>query len=142
MRQLLHRLLRALPDADQFLWIDGKTVQWRPDAPYTVDVAEFEAALTHAQVALRAQDDAGAQVALQTAVAHYHVDLLLGCYEEWGLPERERWREVYLKPLEQLILLLEARRDYGAAIDYAQRLLRHDPLRKGLTPAICERQTC
>ncbi|MFN8493475.1 MAG: BTAD domain-containing putative transcriptional regulator [Caldilineaceae bacterium] len=128
LRQLLHRLQHALPDADQFLRMDGKTVQWRPDAPCTLDVAEFEAALTRAQAALRAQDEASAQVALQTAVVHYHGDLLLGCYEEWVLAERERWREAYLKALEQLILLLETRRDYPAAIDYAQRLLRHDPL--------------
>lgn len=128
LRQLLHRLQRALPAADRFLAMNGKTVQWRPDAPCTVDLGEFETALTDAQAAARAQDDAGAQAALQAALEHYRGDLLLGCYEEWVLPERERWRETYLKALEQLILLLETQRDYAAAIEYAQRLLRHDAL--------------
>lgn len=128
LRQLLHRLQRALPAADQFLEMSSKTVQWREHAPCTLDVAEFDQALTQAKLAAQGSNDAAVQTALQTAVGHYHGDLLLGCYEEWVLPERERWREAYLKALEKLLLLLEAQRDYAAAIEYAQRLLRHDPL--------------
>src|SRR4051794_20987205 len=42
LRNLLHLLRRSLPDAEQFLWEEGPLLQWRPDAPYTLDVAYFE----------------------------------------------------------------------------------------------------
>ena len=35
LRKHLHYLRRDLPDAERFLHIDGKTVQWRPDGPLT-----------------------------------------------------------------------------------------------------------
>src|SRR5437773_321155 len=53
LRTLLHRLRRALPEADQFLHIDVRTVQWRSDAPCTVDVADFERAFGQAEEAER-----------------------------------------------------------------------------------------
>src|ERR671911_310435 len=43
LRHLLHDLRRALPDADRFLDITPRTLQWRPDAPFRLDVAAFEA---------------------------------------------------------------------------------------------------
>lgn len=45
LRNLLHKLRHALPEPDRFLLVDSQTVQWRPDAPFTLDVAEFAAAL-------------------------------------------------------------------------------------------------
>ncbi|HMN30744.1 MAG TPA: BTAD domain-containing putative transcriptional regulator, partial [Caldilineaceae bacterium] len=128
LRQLLHRLQRALPTTGDFLHLDAKTVQWRPEAPFTLDIAEFERHLTQADEAVRKGDDAAARSALQSAVASYQGDLLLGCYDEWVLPDRERWQGAFLKALEQLIVLAERQRDYATAIAYAQRLLRHDPL--------------
>jgi DNA-binding SARP family transcriptional activator len=128
LRQLLHRLQRALPTAGDFLLLDVKTVQWRPESPFTLDVAEFERQLTCAAEAARQGDATAVRSALQTAVAQYRGDLLLDCYYDWVLPERERWRETYLKTLERLISLLETQRDYAVAIAYAQRLLRSDPL--------------
>ncbi len=44
LRTLLHRFRHALPHADQFLHIDTQTVQWRMDAPYTLDVADVDRA--------------------------------------------------------------------------------------------------
>jgi predicted ATPase len=108
--------------------MDGKTVQWSPDLPFTLYVAAFERHLACAEEAARQGDATATRSALQTAVAQYRGDLLPACYDEWVLPARERWRAEYIKALEQLILLLETQRDYAAAIAYAQRLLRHDPL--------------
>ena len=48
------------------------------------------------------------------------------------LLERERLRQAFLSALERLILLLEQTGDYAAAIGYAQRLLRHDPLHEAM----------
>ncbi|MCI0645594.1 MAG: tetratricopeptide repeat protein, partial [Chloroflexi bacterium] len=128
LRTLLHRLRQALPNADHFLYVDTQTVQWRAEAPFTLDVAEFEHALAQAEEADRAEDRARLRVALQAAVALYRGDLLPGCYDEWLLPERERLRQMITAALEQLTQLLETMHEYRAAIRQAQRLLQLDPL--------------
>src|SRR5258707_9968149 len=128
LRTLLHRFRHALPHADQFLHVDAQTVQWRADAPATLDVANFERALAQAEAAGRAGDQATMRAALMDVAERYRGDLLPGWYDDWVLVERERLRQVFLAALERLVLLLEQQQDYGAAINYAQRLLRHDPL--------------
>ena len=45
---LLQELEAYLPDANRFLRQDMRTVQWRNDAPYALDVVEFEEALRRA----------------------------------------------------------------------------------------------
>jgi len=44
------------------------------------------------------------------------------------LPERDRLRQLFLATLQQLINVLEQKRDYRAAIRASQHLLRYDPL--------------
>ena len=114
LRTLIARLREALPDADQYLAVDAQTVQWRSDAPCTIDVIEFEQALTANR--------------LTDAVALYRGDLLPGCYDDWITGERERLRQAFQDALDQLIEQAEQQRRFDQAIAYAQRLLRHDPL--------------
>jgi DNA-binding SARP family transcriptional activator len=128
LRTLLQRLRHALPHADQFLQIDAQTVQWRTNAPWTLDVADFEQALAQADQAEHHSDPTALRKALTEAVDCYHGDLLPGWYDDWVLLERERLRQLFLTALERLILVLEREHDYPAAIGCAQRLLRHDPL--------------
>ena len=128
LRTLLHRLRQALPDADQFLHIDAQTVQWRTDASWTLDVADFEHALAQADHAEHHGDPTTLRKALAEAVERYHGDLLPAWYDDWVLLERERLRQLFLTALERLILILEQEGAYAAAIGHAQRLLRHDPL--------------
>ena len=128
LRKLLHQLQQALPAADYFLRADMQTIQWRPEASFTLDVADFEHALARAAAAARADDPAAERAALNPAVLVYRGELLPSCYDEWILPERERLHQAFLGALERLIGLSEQQQDYPAAIDYAQQLLRHDPL--------------
>jgi DNA-binding SARP family transcriptional activator len=116
LRHLLHELLHALPDAERFLWTDAQTVQWQPDGPYKLDIAEFDAA--------NASDR---EADLRRAVGLYRGDLLPDCYEDWVAPERGRLRRAYAAALERLIALAEDRRDILTAITDARRLLEHDP---------------
>lgn len=127
LRNLVYLLRHALPEADQFLKVDPQTLQWRPDAPFTLDVNDFERTVARANQAEAARDLAAAQTAFQEAVALYRGDLLSRCYEEWLLPERERLHQVFVKAIEQLVPLLEDQRCYDEAIHYAQHLLRYDP---------------
>ncbi|HEU5098749.1 MAG TPA: tetratricopeptide repeat protein [Roseiflexaceae bacterium] len=128
LRTLLHRLRQALPHANRFLHVDAQTMQWRGDAPATLDVADFERALAHAAAAEQAGNQDAARAALRETVEQYGGDLLPALYDDWVLVERERLRQLFLAGLEKLVVLLEQANEYTAAIGYAQRLLRHDPL--------------
>lgn len=117
LRSLVHRLRAVLPAAEQFLSADNQTLQWRSDAPFTLDVDEFQNAA-----------QSKSRPALQKAVDLYRGDLLPACYDEWLLPERERLRELFIDTLAQLIVLSEAEHEYQTAIGHARRLLQADPL--------------
>ena len=118
LRKLYHLLRKALPQADRFLSADARTLSWRPEAAFTLDVAEFEEALARA-----ASVDS-----LQAALALYRGDLLPSCYDDWIVPVRERLRQACIAALERLTQLLERRRDCRTAIRCAQLLLQQDPL--------------
>ena len=125
LRTLLHRLRQALPDADQFISVEGQTLQWRQEVPYTLDVAAFEQAVSRAE---RTGEEAARRAALERAIELYGGELLPSCYDDWILPQRERLHQAYVRAMEQLIQLLEEEREYDQALRYAQRLLRDDPL--------------
>ena len=128
LRNLLHRLRRALPDPDRFLHGDAKTLRWLPAGSFTLDVAEFDSALKQAHAAHEAGNQAARRTALEQAAEIYQGNLLPGCYDDWIAPERERLHQALILTLEQLIQILEDQRDYHTAIRYAQRLLGCDPL--------------
>lgn len=130
LRRELHHLRQALPDADCFIQSDTKTLQWRPDAPFILDVAQFEELITQAEIAERNADLTAVRIALEKAAELYQGDLLLSCYDEWIIPEREQLKQTCIRALEWLVHLLEGKQEYPAAIRYAQQLLRVDPLRE------------
>ncbi|NLF15337.1 MAG: tetratricopeptide repeat protein [Anaerolineaceae bacterium] len=116
LRHLLHLLRRALPDADDWLCVDGATLLWRAEVPCELDVVAFERAV------------AGGRP--REAIDLYRGDLLPSCYDDWIVPERERLHQLLLQALEQVIREAEEGQDYRTAIAHAQRLLRIDPLRE------------
>lgn len=128
LRTSLSRLRRALPEAEHILKITGQTIQWRTDAPITLDVAEFDTMMTAAETAKAAGDSSQMMKVFQAAAGVYQGDLLPSCYDDWILPVRDRYRQTYRAALEQLALLLEEHRQYNRALPYAKRLLNHDPL--------------
>jgi DNA-binding SARP family transcriptional activator len=134
LRHVLHDLRRALPDADAFLDVQPRTVQWRPRAPVWLDVAAFEAACTRIERAASkgaGSEDADDEIAaLCEAIDLYRGDLLEACYDEWITTYRAQFRHRYLALLEQLAARLDARGRHADAIPYVERLLRHEPLRE------------
>lgn len=110
LRHQFHLLRLALPEADRFLQADAQTIQWRPEAPFCLDVADFENA-TASDASL---------ITLREAIDIYGGDLLPSCYEEWLLPERERLHQTFMAALERLIEWLENERDYALAIRYCK----------------------
>lgn len=76
LRKQMHFLRRALPDSDRSLYADAKVVRWLPDAPFHLDVAEFDKALTRAK---SVEDPVATRPILERAVALYNGDLLPSC---------------------------------------------------------------
>ncbi len=122
LRNLVHLLRQALPDFDQFIQSDTQILQWREDAPFTLDVLEFEQLLTFPP------GSSAIRESLERAVTLYQGDLLPSCYDDWIIPERERLRRAFLATLNSLAKIAENSRDYPAALEYARRLVRAEPL--------------
>jgi DNA-binding SARP family transcriptional activator len=110
LRHVLHTLRRALPEAEHCLEVTARTLRW--SGPVELDVAAFESALALGDHA--------------AAVAIYAGDLLEGSGDEWVRHERERLKSLYLAALERLAAGADDRR----AVEYAERLVRADPLRE------------
>jgi DNA-binding SARP family transcriptional activator/predicted ATPase len=127
LRNAIFQLRSVLPAADSFLVVGAQTIQWRAEAPFAFDVADFEQALHDAG---EASAVAARRTALERAIERYGGDLLPGCYEDWLLQERERLQQRYMTALDQLITVLEGQQETRLAIEYAQRLLHQDPLRE------------
>lgn len=130
LRQLLHHLRKALPDANKFIQTDRKMILWRSDASFALDVADFEKAIESANEAKKAGNLEKEEAALHHAVELYHGELLPNCYCDWVVPERERINQEFLLVLVEIIQLLEKRQEYEAAIPYARRLLQLDSYRE------------
>ncbi len=113
LRNLLHHLRHALPDADSYLEAGVQTLQWHSDAPFTLDAADFDSALAHSEQAQQMGDFAAVREALERAVDLYKGDLLPSCYDDWIIPYREGLRQAYLSASEQLVWMLEEQRDYS-----------------------------
>jgi DNA-binding SARP family transcriptional activator len=131
LRKLVYQLRQALPDVDAFLHVDNHTLQWLPEhlgSSWTLDVLNVEQALAPPGQAEQVQDTLALRQALEQVLRLYRGDLLPSCYDEWILPERDRIRQLFFSAAERLIVLLERKREYDAAIKVGQQLLRHDPL--------------
>jgi DNA-binding SARP family transcriptional activator len=125
LRREFLQLRRAFPQVDAYLRIEPQTIQWHPETACSVDVDDFVAALVAAKATVDAQQRAGL---LQLAATIYQGDLLPGLYDDWIISAREELSQQYVYALEQLTVLYTDHRNYAAAIDVAQLLLRQDPI--------------
>ena len=128
LRQLLHHLRRAWPDCADYIHVEPRTIAWQKGAPCNVDLVAFTKAAAEASAAVRQGRTDMARTACAQAVDLYRGEFLPASYDEWLLAERERLRQAFLDTLEHLVILCENERDYPAAVQYAQRFLRADPL--------------
>jgi DNA-binding SARP family transcriptional activator/predicted ATPase len=126
LRQSLYRLRLLLGDDDvqdrPFLIVTRSTVQFNSASDYSLDVADFWAAL---------QDGKWA-----TAVFHYHGDLLPGftCdslpFDDWLRQRREQHHRQVLDALTQLTADSLSQADFHTARQFAQQQLTLEPWRE------------
>jgi len=100
----------------------------RPNAVVRLDVTAFEQALAAADAAEQRGEYDAYYRSLRRGVRIYGGDLLPECYADWIHDERERLRAAYRRTLEQLVDLLERRGQRDLAIEYAERIVRSEPL--------------
>ena len=130
LRQLLHRLRRALPDLDPSLQIGPRTIGWQLSDGITIDIVDLEAAWTAMEGASAEGRISSAISAAEEAVSLYIDHLLPDCYEKWIEEHRERFRRRTVMGMERLVGWLEERQEWRAALVHGQRLLELDPLRE------------
>src|SRR5258707_14291118 len=129
LRKLLYQLRQSLPEIEPFLLIDNRSLQWLPAGPeraWTLDLLTLEQALARAAEAEQARDTSALRQSLEQAVELYRGELLPGCYDEWLLPERDYWHELFLQGARRLCALLEQEGGFDPAVTIAQRPLRPD----------------
>ncbi|MEZ4867609.1 MAG: AAA family ATPase [Caldilineaceae bacterium] len=125
LNHTLDGLRHSAPDIDHLLMLTADAVQWNADAAYSLDVNEFEAALTRAQAAERVGDAAIAEQQFQQAVQYYGGKLLPNCDDEWLNDERSRLHTLYIDALTHLVPLLERKGEYAQAVEFARLLRQH-----------------
>jgi predicted ATPase/DNA-binding SARP family transcriptional activator len=112
-------LLSSLPDvpaATPFILTDGKTIAWNVSAPATLDLDEFERAITDGRDA--------------AAIALYAGELLPTLYADWTMAERERLRALFHDALLREVARLRSLRRFDEAATFARTLLNEDPWRE------------
>jgi DNA-binding SARP family transcriptional activator len=122
LRRRLHELKQLIPDADRWLRVETKTIQWLLTEHCFVDVVQFETAITQSQSAQ--SESAQSQQALEQAATLYQGDLMPSCYDDWIVPYREQLRQQAIAGLDTLVTLLTTQGDHRPAIRYAQQLQR------------------
>lgn len=133
---VLSSLRKQLAD---YLLADRHTIAFNLDADFSLDVAEFEQAVT----AARSQQHKSGKVSrtsaaqLATAVSLYQGDFLRGFnirsaadFEAWVLLEQERLRQMMLAALSGLVTFHLQRGQYAAGIGYGRQLVTLDPLQE------------
>jgi predicted ATPase/DNA-binding SARP family transcriptional activator len=128
LRQLLHQLRQALPDADRYLRADANSVQWVPDSAFSLDVALFEGAVAEGESAGRMGDGVRRLACLERALELCQGPLLPSCYDDWIAPARDRLARRCEDAVAVLVGLLEERREYASALTCVRHWLQHDPL--------------
>jgi DNA-binding SARP family transcriptional activator/predicted ATPase len=121
LRRNLFYLLSALPPVPQenpFVLTDGDAIGWNAAAPASIDVDEFESALSENR-----DDD---------AIAAYGGELLPTLYGAWTTTERERLRTSFHDALVRTMQRDRSLRRFDPAITAARRLLDDDPWREDI----------
>jgi len=132
LRQFIYQLRHALPHSDRFLMADANIIYWKTDEGQEIDVQRFERTLKEADTAAQQGDAKTWRQLLERACSYYQGDLLPGCYDDWIIPERERYQQHYYTACQKLTQVLETQGEYAAALQVAQHLLRLDPLAEGV----------
>ena len=127
LRNLLHLVRKVLPHAEEYIYIDNRTLQWNAGTSTKVDLITFDELLLEFDQHKSKGNSEEAILLLKKAVSTYSGELLPDCHDEWIQYHRDQLKRKYQKALNELVLLLEAKRDLDTAIHYAHLWTQNDP---------------
>ena len=116
------------PVAPTLIQADRDTIGLNPDSPLRIDAEEFEERMDAFDLYRRENTGHLHAETLAATIDMYDGDLLGDYYDEWIEPMRLRLREKFLLGLEHLTQIQKSRREYGAALVSARRLVAETPL--------------
>lgn len=106
--------------------------QLNPELSYSIDTEEFLAAISAAEAAKKATDDAARRGHLERARDLYRGDFLEGSYEDWVEDQRHFYREQFSRVLSGLAKISVTEKKWTDALKYANEILTIDPYREDL----------
>jgi DNA-binding SARP family transcriptional activator len=119
----LWRVRRILGD---HVMADEERIWFNAEAPYWLDVQEFEIKRQEAGSGEQGTDSCISSLA--SCVQLYIGPFLDGLYHDWVLLERERLQGLYLETLKRLLEYNKQTGDYAEALSIAQQLVAAEPL--------------
>jgi len=124
----IRQVLRAAGPGGVQIEVPDNAVVLHLKAESWLDTRQFESDLS--RVGHRSPEEVSQEQAglLQSAIALYRGDLLEEIYDEWCIYDRERLRLLSVNAVHLLMMYHLHRREWGPAVQYAQRLLAADPL--------------
>jgi DNA-binding SARP family transcriptional activator len=126
LRNVLHTVRHGAPALEPYLQVSTHSLRWRSAPTCWIDLVAFGEACQRSK---HADAGSGDELnALRDAVEAYGGDLLVGCYDEWAISEREHVRGRYLTILRRLAEALSDRGDHAEAIRVGRELTRREPL--------------
>ena len=127
----LSRLRHALRKGDtalRFVLVEAGEY-WLDNAAFSVDVNEFDTALTKARAA--STEELAADW-YEQAISQYHGEYLDNLYYDWLFAERHRLTQAYISALRNLANLHFSHERFTNALELLQRALRVDNLNEDL----------
>ena len=128
--RLRHSLLDSGVPADEYLCCDNDSVAIRDSGPYWLDVEAFKSAIRVSRSVPGHQLAEEQARELERVERLYTGDLVECIYDDWCIYDRERLRLMHLDLLFKLLAYHEGTGTYEQGLDYAQRILAHDPTRE------------
>ncbi len=125
--QLRQHLESCYGEESVLLQLDGDWVYINMEAPFWLDVNEFEKTFNAVREVPGHEISAEAASQIKKSVQLYKGSLLEGWYQDWCNFERERFQLIYLSMLDKLMSYCANCGDYEEGVAYAILGLRQDP---------------
>lgn len=121
--------------------IEPNWIQINPDKDIWIDVAEFEKEYESFRELRGIELNAKEFEQLNKIVQFYRGDLYEGCFEDWCIFERERYKDMYLSIILKLMNYCEDHGHFDSGIEYAKKILNidntHERVHRGLMRLYC-----